>query len=250
MPVAGERRHLLLLAGTAEARQLREALRERPDLHVTTTLAGVTETPAVAAEHRGGFGGKEGLEQFLQERSIDLLVDATHPFAGQITRNAHAAAENAGCDYLRVERPPWAPVTGDRWVIDSGALGWRWFAAIGERGFRQLKPEPECFYLVRSISPPREPLPVNVQWIVARPPFSLADEIALMTSRRIDGLVARNSGGAEGYAKIEAARRLGLPVLMLQRPSVSASPMVSSVSAALDWVDGWRGRSTCVWAGS
>ncbi|MEO1016815.1 MAG: precorrin-6A/cobalt-precorrin-6A reductase [Pseudomonadota bacterium] len=247
MPRAGSPLRVLLLAGTMEARLLQERLGSRPGIDLITALAGATDDPVTEADRTGGFGGKDGLQDYLLQQVIDLVIDATHPFAAQITSNAFAATQALGCGYLRLDRPAWTPVEGDQWITDPTRLsdfGACVLVTTGERGFWQLERHDSQTYIVRSISASTRHLPFNVRWLVARPPFSLASEIALMSTRLIEVVVAKNSGGSGGYSKIEAARQLSLPLLMFQRPAVSVDPVVVSISEALDWVDRFFGRRT------
>ncbi len=245
--VAGRQCRVLLLAGTTEARQLQALLHVDRRLHLTTSLAGMTEDPAIDADVTGGFGGNAGLERYLQANRIDLVIDATHPFASRVTANAAMATKIVSCGYLRLERPPWFSVKGDRWLEDLAALpgiGNQILITTGPRTFLDLPHNSKQRYVLRMIGAPTPPLPPNVRWVQARPPFSMADEIALLTTSRTDALVTKNSGGESGYTKIEAARRLRLPVLLLQRPPVSVSPVVTSVDAAVSWLGDFLGRNT------
>ncbi|WP_367714248.1 cobalt-precorrin-6A reductase (plasmid) [Nitratireductor sp. GISD-1A_MAKvit] len=236
---------LLILGGTGEARRLAERLCARSALRVVTSLAGRTSTPeALQGEVRvGGFGGADGLARYLEDQRIDLMVDATHPFAARMARNAAEAARLTGVPLITLMRPAWQPVAGDNWQIASGMaeaaklLGQeprRVFLAIGRQEVQMFRAAAQHHYRVRSVEPV-EPshLPANAHCILARGPFSEADEIALLTEHRIDIVVAKNSGGAATYGKIAAARRLGLPVIMIDRPKPSGTATVANVDEAL-----------------
>jgi len=241
-------RRILILGGTTEARLLAGRLAARGGLDVTVSLAGRT---AKIIDHGvpvrvGGFGGASGLAAYLQSSGIHLLVDATHPFADRISANAVAAAVAAGRPILALRRPAWRPVDGDRWteVADesgaNAALGEtprRVFLALGRQEVGRFAAARQHFYLVRSIDPVADrPLPHAV-YVEERGPFHEANETRLMTEHRIDTLVARNSGGDAGYAKIAAARALGIPVIMIRRPDVPDTETVATVDDAVTWID-------------
>jgi precorrin-6A/cobalt-precorrin-6A reductase len=247
MPEAGETPHLLILGGTEEAYALAEALAGRADLAVTSSLSGATRDPRLpAGVHRiGGFGGVEGLRNWLVAERVALVVDATHPFALQITAQAHKAAAGAGCRYLRLERPAWQPGPGDRWHLVAdlpvaieqlqklGAK--RVFAALGARAVPQLGGVAMRF-VVRGIEPPAA-VPENVVWQSGRGPFTVADERLLLEAHGIDALLCRDSGGVAGRAKLEAARALELPAVLVEHPRALVSDAVGSVASALQAID-------------
>jgi precorrin-6A/cobalt-precorrin-6A reductase len=247
MPPAGEPPHVLILGGTEEAYALAEALADRADLRVTSSLAGVTAAPRLpAGVHRiGGFGGVEGLQGWLEAHDVALLIDASHPFATRITIHAREAAAAAGSRYLRLERPGWRQTPGDRWqrVADltaalralAGLGAHRVFAALGARAVPTLAMAPIAF-VVRGIEPPPE-LPANVAWLAGRGPFTPEGERALLLEHRIDALLARDSGGEGARAKLDAARQLGLPVVLIERPPGTGGEAVADVAAALAVVD-------------
>ncbi|MFE9612457.1 cobalt-precorrin-6A reductase [Streptomyces sp. NPDC006012] len=241
--------HVLILGGTTEARLLAAELAARPGLRVTTSLAGrVTRPAAVAGEVRtGGFGGAEGLAAWLAERRVDALVDATHPFAARITAHAARAAATAGVPLVVVRRPGWRPGEGDRWhPVPSLAaaaealpgLGRRAFLSTGRLGLAAFAQLTGVHFVVRSVEPPEPPLPPHTEVLLARGPFTVSDESALLRRHRIDVLVTKDSGGAATAAKLTAARELGLPVVLVGRPplpaGVTAVPDVPAVLAQLD----------------
>ena len=238
---------LLILAGTSEAAALAEACADQRGLEVISSLAGRTRRPrALPGEVRvGGFGGAAGLERFLRARAIDRLVDASHPFAAQIGRHAASACRAAGVPRLRLLRPPWPRLEGDRWLeVDSLAEAARLLPEVGRRAFLTVGHHElvafagleRVWLLIRTIEPPAgEPLE-RALYLQARGPFALPGELALLREHRIDVLVAKASGGAATYPKLAAARTLGLPVIMLRRPPPQAGPVVSSVAAALEWL--------------
>lgn len=247
MPRAGRPLKALLLAGTREARELRERLVRDRRILLRTSLAGVTRQASFDADHQSGFGGAEGLVRYVDTHQIELIIDATHPFALKITKNASRAAKVTGIAYLRLERPPWLQVEGDRWIEEPTQLpdlGRFVFVTTGIRSFERLPKAPHQRFWLRTVEPSQCNAEIQIRWIQERPPFSLADEIALMSTRRIDALVTKNSGGDGGYTKIEAARRLSLPVVMLQRTAVAVTPISTSVASALGWIEALLERNT------
>lgn len=233
--------HILLLAGTAEARALAGRLASLPGLAVIASLAGATRDPApIAAETRtGGFGGAGGLAHYLREHRIAALVDATHPFAAQMAANAAEACAATGTPRLKLLRPEWAPEPDWQVVPDlaqaAAALpaGGRVLLTSGRKEIAPFAARRDVQFLLRAIEPV-DGLPPHIRQITARPPFSLAEETALMRSESVSHLVAKNAGGA-GRAKLDAARRLGIPVLMAARPAPPPGPMAVSVDEAVAW---------------
>lgn len=192
----------------------------------------------------GGFGGVDGLREWLSENGIEAVVDATHPFAAGITANAAAAATRLGLPVLLVRRPAWSEQPGDHWirVPDLAAaaesiagLGDRVFLTIGRQGVGAFAELTDQWFLIRAIDPPESALPPHHELLLARGPFSVADEKALLVDRRIDVLVTKDSGGAQTEAKLGAARELGLPVIVVDRPPVpEGAETVETAAAAWD----------------
>ncbi|XAZ20368.1 cobalt-precorrin-6A reductase (plasmid) [Sinorhizobium sp. B11] len=244
-----EKTRMLILGGTSEARRLAAALAPREDLDILLSLAGRTEAPAQqpVPVHVGGFGGAEGLATFLTEGGYDLLIDATHPFAERISANATAAAERTGIPALALVRPEWIPEPGDHWHIVAdipaaiAALGpapRRVFLTTGRQGAHHAEIAPQHFYLVRSVDPVDPPLALaDAEYLLDRGPFTLQGEIDLMRQYRIDAVVTKNSGGTAAYAKIEAARLLGLKVVVIARAPAAIMTSVETVEAALEAID-------------
>ncbi len=214
------------------------------------SLAGRTREPSAQPlpTRVGGFGGIEGLTTHLRAEAIDLLVDATHPFAAQMSANASAASLASGTPLLRVERAAWAPRAGDDWLevadMDEaaqalGPVPRRAFLTIGRRQLAAFSAAPCHHYLVRTIDPAAAAhgLP-HVRFIEARAPFDASAEAGLMREHRIDVLVSKNSGGADAYGKIAAARELGLPVIIVRRPPALGATM--DVEAALAAIEHHR----------
>ena len=245
-------RHLLILGGTGEAAALARGAQARfgESMIVTTALAGRTRHPGpIPGEVRiGGFGGPGGLAAYLAMRGIDRLIDATHPFAAEISRAARIAADRTGVPRLSVMRPPWRRHPLDRWIeVDSleaaallvGRLGRRAWLTVGAGSVAAFASATEVRFLVRLVDPPSERLPLRFYEVVlGRGPFSLAEERHLLQRHAIDVVVCKASGGAATEAKLVAARELSLPVIMVRRPPAEPGPSVETVEAALDWLAG------------
>ncbi|KQV34982.1 MULTISPECIES: cobalt-precorrin-6A reductase [unclassified Rhizobium] len=241
--------HILILGGTTESRRLAGKLAERGDLDITLSLAGRTETPMAqpVPVRSGGFGGPEGLAAYLRNHAIDLMIDATHPFAARISANAAEASGLTGTPLVALRRPAWERQQGDRWTSvatmteAAAALGEtpkRVFLAIGRQEAFHFECAPQHHYLVRSVDPVTPPLAVpDVRYILSAGPFAEADEYSLLTENRIDIIVAKNSGGDATHGKIAAARRLGLPVIMVERRPTPDVQAVGTVAEALLAVD-------------
>ncbi|KJK59932.1 cobalt-precorrin-6A reductase [Saccharothrix sp. ST-888] len=251
MPV----RHVLILGGTTEARRLAERLAAGqppgvPPLRVTSSLAGrVAEPRLPAGEVRiGGFGGPSGLAAWLREQHVDALIDATHPFAGTISRNAAEAAAEVHVPLLALRRPSWVPVSGDRWhPVDSLAeaadalpgLGRRVFLTTGRQGLAAFAHLGDHYFLARSVDAPEAPMPPHTEVLLDRGPFTLDGERAVCRAHRIDVLVTKDSGGAATAPKLTAARELGLPVVIVRRPELPRGvPATPDVPGAIAWLAG------------
>lgn len=249
MPVA-KPHHLLILGGTTEAAALAQAAIETFDdrLAVTTSLAGRTEKPGPlpGAVRIGGFGGIPGMVSFIREQGVDLLIDATHPFADQIARHAREAAEAAEVPRLILIRPAWRRHPLDRWVevadVAGAAavlprVGKRAFLTLGASEVEAFAALPDRFFLVRLIDPPRAPLALAEHEVVlGRGPFTVAGERQLMRRYAIDALISKASGGDATEAKIIAARELAIPVVMVRRPLPERGERAETVEAALVWL--------------
>lgn len=233
-------RTILILGGTTEARELATTLSKSGTDRIVTSLAGVTSAPVLpdGETRQGGFGGAEGLRRYLEAESVDLLVDATHPYATQITASAHSATAQSGCPYLRLERPPWTAEAGDTWHIvpdiDAAARalpdGTTAFLTIGRQELGAFADRTDCHLIARMIERPDAP-PERIEIVIGRPPFSIEDETALMRDRTVSVLVSKNAGGDR--AKLDAARGLGLPVIMIDRPSDLPEPDAATVAQTL-----------------
>jgi precorrin-6A/cobalt-precorrin-6A reductase len=239
---------ILILGGTTEARLLAGRLAGRADLAVTVSLAGRTAEiiDQKVPTRVGGFGGVAGLAAYLIEAEVDALVDATHPFAEIISAHAIEAATATGIPLLALRRPTWEAIDGDNWITVEtmpaavqalGTVPRRVFLAIGRKEIAVVGSAPQHFYLIRSIDP-IEPPPglANATYVVGRGPFTETDDRSLLRAHAIDTVISRNSGGDAGYAKIAAARSLGLPVIMVSPPELPAAETVATVEAALAWL--------------
>ncbi|GAB3354808.1 cobalt-precorrin-6A reductase [Modestobacter lapidis] len=236
---------VLVLGGTGEARRLAGELLAA-GVDVLSSLAGRVADPVLpAGEVRiGGFGGPEGLADWLTRHRPRAVVDATHPFAARITGSAARAAAATGTPLLRLQRPGWTPRPGDSWrFVDSLAgaaeavAGCRSvFVTTGRQGAGAFAALPGRV-LVRAVDPPDDPLPAGTTLLLARGPFSVADEVALMRAHAVDVVVTKDSGGQMTEAKLTAARELGLPVVLVRRPPLPPGmPAVATVEDAVTWV--------------
>jgi len=248
MPMSGP--NILLLGGSGEAFAIAEALGARAGWRVVTSLAGRTrERRTPAGELRiGGFGGAAGLAQHLVAEEVTALVDATHPFAATMSRNAAAAAECAGVPLLRVERPAWAPVAGDRWIgvstmaeaaqaIPQGASPT--FLTVGRTELAAFAERVDIRFIARAIDlPEADPGIPGLEMVFARGPFDLGAERAFIEQRGLRCIVAKNAGGEGARAKLDAARLAGLPVVMVRRPPpAGGGETVATATEALDWLE-------------
>ena len=244
-------KRLLILGGTHEAVAFADAVTARcgSTVEVISALAGRTSAPRrpVGTVRIGGFGGVAGLQAYLRAEQIDALVDATHPFAATISHHAAEASVRTGVPRLVLVRPPWSPEPGDRWttVADDAAAAHatkdsnaqRIFLTTGGRGLAAFAGLADRWFLVRLIERPSAPIPLaQHRLILARGPFTAKGERDLMVKERVDLLITRASGGGATEAKLIAARELGLPVLLVERPPAQAGEAVTTIDEALAWV--------------
>lgn len=234
--------NILILGGTAEARQLAQRLVAMGHA-VTTSLAGRTSAPILPeGELRmGKFGGVPGLAAYLRAARIARLVDATHPYAGQISINAVAAAQQSGVPLVRYMRPEWTQRPDANWITVANAA--EAAAALprqaevllttGHTGLAQFMARDDCRFVVRTIEAPAQELPPHATLLQTRPPYGLAEEMALLKGRDITHLVTKNSGGGQTEAKLDAAQRLGVQVIMIARPSYGPANEAASVDDAI-----------------
>jgi len=249
-----EPKRLLILGGTAEAAELAaravDAFAGRLD--VVSSLAGrLGTTPELPGKVRvGGFdrgrGGGPGLADYLRGEGIDLLVDATHPFAETISMHAHDAALAAGIPRLQLVRPAWRMPPDAKWVEAADmaaaaeilrAFSRRAWLTIGQRGLEAFSHLPDIHFLVRLIEAPAAPLPLaDYAVVTGRPPFAVADERALIEKHRIDALVSKQSGGDATVAKIAAAIEAGLRIVLVARPLPEPGDTAATVQDAIAWL--------------
>ena len=249
---------ILVLGGTSEATRLAKALADRPDIDATLSLAGRTEAPAAQPipTRVGGFGGVEGLAAWLVEHRIDVLVDATHPFAAQISRNAAEAARITATPIVAFVRAPWRREPGDDWrqvaTLEDAARAIgdaprRVLLTTGRLGLASFAVAPQHHYVIRTIDPPEAEvlarLPDHVM-LYDRGPFDLDAERALMRRERIEVVVTKNSGGSATRPKLDAARELGLPVVIQQPPARPDVPQVHDVASVFAFLAAHRSRSS------
>ncbi|MEX8193689.1 cobalt-precorrin-6A reductase [Comamonas guangdongensis] len=241
---------VLLLGGTFDAHVLSNLLHEA-GVPAIYSYAGATQTRRLPAlpMRVGGFGGVRGLLQYLRAHRISHVIDATHPFAAQMSANAIAACAEAGVPLLSMERPAWQAHAQDRWihVPDMAAAACmlrpefqRVFLAIGRKQLAAFAGKTDARrFVLRVIDQLEEDLPLpasSYELIVARGPFQLGDELELLKQRAIDCIVSKNAGGADTYAKIEAARALGIPVIMVDRPLLTRREQCQTPQQAMDWL--------------
>jgi precorrin-6A/cobalt-precorrin-6A reductase len=241
-------KRVLILGGTGDAAELARRAAELPSLEVITALAGRTHQPVMPTENTriGGFGGVAGLKDYLREQQIDGLVDATHPFAAQISFNASRAATAVGIPHLRLIRPAWQQTESDRWLnVESyeaaaqalPGLAQRVFLTIGRQKLPIFAHLTDLWFLMRMVDPPRpDTLVPPGRLLLKRGSFLLEEERSLLQQYEIGAIVSKNSGGDTTYAKIIAARELAIPVVMVQRPLVSSEEQRADVESALQWL--------------
>jgi precorrin-6A/cobalt-precorrin-6A reductase len=234
---------ILILGGTAEARELANRLVAMGH-DVTTSLAGRTQDPILpeGGLRMGRFGGIPGLAAYLRAAGMQRLVDATHPYAGLISINAVAAAKAAGIPLVRYMRPAWEQPMGADWttvetVAEAAAAlppNADVLLTTGHSGLEHFLERDDCQFVVRTIETPSVEMPRYASLLQKRPPYSLADEIALMEREEITHLVTKNSGGGQTSAKLEAAQRLGVKVIMIARPVYGPALEVATIEAAIE----------------
>lgn len=239
---------VLVLGGTTEASRLAQALADAR-VDAIFSYAGRTESPLPQPlpVRVGGFGGADGLRAWLQAQQISHVVDATHPFAAQMSRNAVEACAATGIPLLALERPAWQAQAGDRWQqvpdIESAVRALpeapaRVFLAIGRQHLAPFLAQPQHWFLLRLVDA-SQALPTERGHVVlARGPFTEADDTALLRQHRITHIVAKNSGGSGAEAKLSAARALGIPVILINRPAIPPRPTVARVEEVLRWIAG------------
>lgn len=240
---------MLILGGTGEAAALHETASERFEdrLEIVSSLAGRTNEPRSlpGAVRTGGFGGAEGLARWLREEKIDMVVDATHPYAAGISANARVACETLGVDRIILWRTPWTAQAGDNWIFVADEaeaaellprVGKRAFLALGSGQLQKFANVKDVWLMSRVAETPEPHAALPGFVVVGRGPFDDEDELRLMEERDIDVLVSRNSGGDATVGKITAARRRCIPVIMLERPAPEPGEQCSDLKEVLQWI--------------
>jgi precorrin-6A/cobalt-precorrin-6A reductase len=244
----------LILGGIADASLLAAEI-ARAGIDAVYSYGGRTRAPAdqPLPTRIGGFGGVSGLADTIRREGITHVIDATHPFAAEMSRNAIAACAETGTPLIALERAPWTGTLGDNWIevsdVNAAVAALpeapaRVFLAIGRQHIAPFAARPQHAYTLRFVDPPEAPLPFTADVIVSRGPFTLDGELEMMRVRGINWIVARNSGGGGARAKIDAARRLSLPVIMISRPKLPERLRVESVTDVMQWLS----HRTCLGA--
>ena len=240
---------VLILGGTTEASELARRLAADTRFETTLSLAGRTLRPRTqpVRTRTGGFGGPDGLAAWLRQEAMEAVVDATHPYADQISSNAVAACGRLAIPLATILRPAWQPLPGDNWLTVANAqaaaeaLGSpprRVFLSLGRLELGAFAGCPQHHYIARTIEPPQDVvLPRDIRLIFDRGPFDEPAETALLTDERIDVVVSKNSGGAATYAKIAATRKLGIPVVMIARLHKLHGHAVDHAEGAVMWLE-------------
>ena len=247
------RTRILILGGTGDGFLMAERLSSVSGVDVLTSMAGVTPTPKtpVGRLRRGGFGGPDGLARFLQAESIAAVVDATHPFASQMSQNAALAGSRTGVPTVHIWRDGWSQQPDDCWHEVTGmneavaALpknAGMTFLTVGKTQLHHFRFRNDVSFLARTVSPlaeaeTRDGLPPHLTFVHDRGPFDLADERRLLKEHDVQWMVSKNSGGTAAYAKLQAARDLSIPVIMVKRPRAPDGNCVPDVNAALKWIE-------------
>jgi precorrin-6A/cobalt-precorrin-6A reductase len=240
---------VLILGGTTEASALAQLVAADRRFETTLSLAGRTLNPRMqpVRTRRGGFGGIDGLVTWLQQEAIEVVIDATHPYAAQISFNAVAASQRLAIPLATIVRPSWQPQPDDVWrevasaEAAADALGpepKRVFLSLGRQELGAFAGRPQHHYIARTIDPPESiALPPDIRLVFDRGPFDRQAETALLRQERIDVVVSKNSGGAATYPKIEATRELGIPVVMIARPPKARGHALENAEGAVAWLE-------------
>lgn len=236
---------ILVLGGTAEARELADAL-DAAGIEVLSSLAGRVSNPRLpnGEVRSGGFGGPDAFARWLRGQHLAAVVDATHPFAARISESAARACPQAAVPLIRLERPGWSERPGDRWTRVPGlgqaasivpTLGRRVLLTTGRQGLASFAAVNGAWFLVRCVEAPAPPLPPRHELVLSRGPYTVAGELELIDRHRIDLLVSKDSGGRMTEAKLDAARERDLPVILVDRPPRPDVETVGTVARALVW---------------
>lgn len=236
---------ILILSGTGEGREIAATLHQN-GVSLIASLAGATRNPRNQAvpTRIGGFGGASGFETYLKEHEITAVLDATHPFAHDISQRSHRVCVALNIPYCLFARPAWVATEQDLWtsLVDETEAAAHIkpsstvFLATGRKTLNKFENLSNCYLICRQIDPPDGPFPFpNGEFLIGRPPFSVADEIALFRKLVVDWLIVKNAGGTASFSKLEAARELGLHVGMIERPDMPDARTVTTVKHAIEW---------------
>jgi len=236
---------ILILSGTGEGREIAATLHQN-GVSLIASLAGATRNPRNQAvpTRIGGFGGASGFETYLKEHEITAVLDATHPFAHDISQRSHRVCVALNIPYCLFARPAWVATEQDLWtsLVDETEAAAHIkpsstvFLATGRKTLNRFENISNCRLICRQIDPPDGPFPFpNGEFLIGRPPFSVADEIALFRKLEVDWLIVKNAGGTASFSKLEAARELGLHVGMIERPDMPDARTVWTVKHAIEW---------------
>ena len=236
---------ILILSGTGEGREIAATLHQN-GVSLIASLAGATRNPRNQAvpTRIGGFGGASGFETYLKEHEITAVLDATHPFAHDISQRSHRVCVALNIPYCLFARPAWVATEQDLWtsLVDETEAAAHIkpsstvFLATGRKTLNKFENLSNCRLICRQIDPPDGPFPFpNGEFLIGRPPFSVADEIALFRKLVVDWLIVKNAGGTASFSKLEAARELGLHVGMIERPDMPDARTVTTVKHAIEW---------------
>ncbi|MGO2264266.1 cobalt-precorrin-6A reductase [Halomonas sp.] len=240
--------NVLILGGTSEASALASAVSQR-GIPAMFSYAGRVNAPKAQPlpTRVGGFGGADGLAAFITQQRITHIIDATHPFATQMSHNVLAAAQQTGVPAIALTRPAWAPTTHDNWqhvasveeaVSALEGPPQRVLLAIGRMHLAAFAVQPQHHYVLRLVDEPTAPPPLaHFTTTVDRGPFTLEGDLALLKTQRIERIVCKNAGGEGAVSKLGAARALGVPVIMIDRPALPARHEVHSVDEVLAWLN-------------
>lgn len=236
-------KRILLLAGTGDARRIAKDL---SDLPIIASLSGAAASPEeYSCDLRtGGFGGAEAMADWLRDNRISAVIDATHPFAAQISANALKAATATGTPITRIHRPPWRQETGETWIkvpsVEAAATvlppGARAFVATGRGSQDVFVARRDVWCALRLIDPPKTTYPGNGEYVVSPPPFDTPSEMALFTLLGVTHLVVKNAGGAAARTKLTAAAKLGLPIIIVSRPEEPGAATAISADDLRNWL--------------
>jgi precorrin-6A/cobalt-precorrin-6A reductase len=244
---------VVILGGTTEASQLARLLAGDNRFEAILSLAGRTASPKPQPlpTRIGGFGGIAGLKAWLRENGIAAVIDATHPYAAQISAHAVAACNALSIPLGSIVRAPWERESDDKWIeietteaaaLALGSTPARVFLSIGRQELAAFAAAPQHHYIARTIDPPEVALPPDIRFIHDRGPFDAVAEEVFFARERVDIVVSKNSGGIATYPKIAAARRLQLPVVMIGRPQKPHGVVLEGPEAATKWLGSQPGH--------